>query len=91
MWFIIGIIIFLITLYVHKHTYRISYCNKTVNIPTPMWFIIVTSFVSIIPVVNIIVFIFGLVIYIVAYINEDIQFKATGVMRKLIDFLNKEV
>lgn len=91
MWFIIGLILFFITLYVHKHTYTVDYrgnINKTV---TPVWAVILAIVVSMIPIINIILFIVGLVAYIVNYAWGDIYLTPAGVIKKLFDFLNKEV
>lgn len=91
MWYIIGLILFFITLYVHKHTYTVDYrgnINKTV---TPVWAVILAFIVSMIPIVNIMLFIFGLGIYIINCLTDDICVKSTGITKKLFDFLNKEV
>lgn len=61
MWIVVGIIIFLITMYVHKHTYTdIQYDCKTSTykyyeedrMPFPIWLLILLFAVSFVPVLN---------------------------------------
>lgn len=100
MWLIIGVIIFLITVYVHKHTYKYaSYDRKTGNyevdkedkFPFPIWLLILIFAISFIPILNIILFIVGLIAYIIELSSEDVYFVPTGVIKKILDFLNKKV
>lgn len=95
---IIGIILFFITLYVHKHTYddreyyagKYTY-NKEDRMPLPLWLLIVAFILSIIPIVNIILYAVFLVIYIVGICEKEIYFVPTGIVEKIKNILTKEV
>lgn len=99
-WIIIGIIIFLITAYVHKHTYtyrKYDYdtytykYNEKDKIPFPIWLLIIIFIVSFIPCFNIGAFIVGFIMYLVGLGSDGIYFAPTGVIKRLLDFLNKKV
>lgn len=94
MWFIIGIIIFTITLYVHKHTYgeKIKGVYKD-RLPCPLWLVILAFIVACIPGFGIVLFIAGIVFYLKNSIGyySDIHFKPEGIVKKIKDLLTKEV
>lgn len=98
MWFIIGIIIFLITFYIHKHTYEYRKFNRTINdyeyydkLPFPIWYLIIMIIFSLTPIINIIFFVIGAGIYLNNIIEEDIYFKPGNIIKRFTNFLNKEV
>ena len=97
MWIIVGIIMFLIALYVHKHTYikELQYRDKEdKKCPSPLWAAISTLILLCIPVFGIIVFVIGLIsysIYLSGAMETEIYFKPTGVVKKIMDFLKKEI
>lgn len=97
MWIIVGIIMFLITLYIHKHTYIRRYYGRIRDekkCPSPLWAAIIALILLCIPVFGIIVFVVGLIsysIYLSGAMETEIYFKPTGVVKKIIDFLKKEI
>lgn len=93
-WLIIGIILFAITLYVHKHTYNINVNGEYKDrLPCPLWLVILILSIACIPCAGIIVFLIGLIVYIANYAGSypDVYFKPEGIVKKIIDLLNKEV
>ncbi len=93
MWFIIGLILFFIVLYIHKHTYyKVEYKKEySKKVSTPIWLIIIALVISFIPILNIFAFFVVLGGFIIDYKAGDACFKPNGVIKKLFDFLNKEV
>lgn len=97
MWIVSGIIMFLIALYVHKHTYikELQYRDKEdKKCPSPLWAAISALILLCIPVFGIIVFVVGLIsysIYLSGAMETEIYFKPTGVVKKIMDFLKKEI
>lgn len=93
-WFIIGIILFAITLYVHKHTYgeRVKGVYKD-RLPCPLWLVILAFILFCIPIVGIILFLIGLMFYLTNSWQSypDIYFKAEGIVKKIKDVLAIEV
>ena len=93
-WFIIGIILFAITLYVHKHTYgeKVKGVYKD-RLPCPLWLVISAFAVACVPYLGIVLFLIGLVLYLVSSLQSypDIYFKAEGTVKKIKDLLTKEV
>jgi Na+/glutamate symporter len=64
-WLIVGIILLTITAFVHKHTYEQDYVKVIGNkVSAPRYAVIAAIVVTFIPVVNLIVFIIGLIFYI---------------------------
>lgn len=92
MWYIIGLILFFITLYVHKHTYIVDSWDNTIKkkVSTPLWLVILGFIVSLIPILNIVAFVVGVVTYTLIYTRE-VKFKPTGVVENILNFLKKEV
>lgn len=71
-WAIAGIFMLAITLFVHLHTYKIFSERR---VPLYTWMAILAIIIALTPIVNIILFIVGIIGYFVS-INEDIVFKA---------------
>lgn len=100
MWFIIGLIIFFITYYIHKHTYDYrKYNHKTKEyeydiedkLPSPLWVILIFFIISMVPILNILFFIVGAIIYFINISKEDVYFKSEGIIKKIFKLLTKEV
>lgn len=93
-WLIIGIILFAMTLYVHKHTYteRIKGVYKD-KIPCPLWLVILFFIVFCIPIIGAIAFFIGMVFYLANSIGSSqvIYFKPEGIVKKIEELLTKEV
>ena len=96
MWIVSGIIMFLITLYVHKHTYIRRYYGgrRDEKCPSPLWAAIIALILLCIPIFGAILFAVGLILYLF-HLSEametEIYFKPTGVIKKIVDFLKKEI
>lgn len=92
-WFIIGIVFFAITLYVHKHSYNSKRGNEYYNrLPCPLWFVIIAFIIFCIPVCGIIVFALGAILYILTrLIYTNLYFNPTGFIKKIVNILTKEV
>ena len=93
-WFIIGIIIFTITLYVYKHTYKRKVVDEYRDrLPCPLWLVISAFIVACVPFLGIILFLAGIIVYLSSSTGSypDIYFKAEGTVKKIKDLLTKEV
>lgn len=95
-WLVIGIILFLITWYVHTHTYTIegfSYYNQKKVVEkakVPLWVLLLAIIAVFIPILNLIAFILGVIAYIISIGEEDIELRIEWV-NKITEFLNKKV
>ena len=93
-WFIVGIILAAITLYVHKHSYERKVGDMYIDrLSCPLWLAILIFAVACIPFVGVILFSFGVFIYMINLIDPSptMYFNADGIVKKIIDLLNKEV
>ena len=97
-WFIIGIILFVITLYVHKHTYREKVGDEYKNrLTCPLWLVILIFFVFCVPYFGISLFFVGGISYCMVCSEEypSLYLKSEGAIGKikdlLVNFLNKEL
>lgn len=75
-WIIIGLISFIIQIYVLKHTYAITArcgigLEKAEKIGIPLWIILIMLITGIIPFVNIVEFIIFWVIWLKHYLDPD--------------------
>lgn len=77
-WVIIGLISFIIQIYVLKHTYTITIkgdfyfdWEKAKKIGTPLWIVFIMLITSIIPIVNIVEVIVFWIIWLKYYSNPD--------------------
>lgn len=87
---IVGIIMFAITLFVHRHTYEHVYSDKPLSLPR--WLYWIVFLIALTPVLNVIVFISGATVYMVHWVNDEIYFKNNSKWWiKLSEFLNKDV
>lgn len=98
MWIVIGIIIFIISLLVHKSTYEYRTWNSSNlnykyedKLKFPLWLLLVFIILSFIPILNLMYFIVGLIIYVLGIFNSEIYFKPYGFLEKIIKLLNKEI
>lgn len=96
-WLVIGIILFLITWYVHAHTYAIdddySYYRRqkvTEKVKAPLWVLLLVIIAVFIPILNLIAFILGVIAYAITVGEGDIELRIEWV-NKVIEFLNKKV
>lgn len=96
-WLVIGIILFLITWYVHAHTYAIddyySYYRKhkvTEKFKAPLWVLLLAIIAVFIPILNLIAFTIGAILYIASILEKDIEIRIEW-LNKVIEFLNKKV
>lgn len=99
-WWLVGIIMLTITIFVHKHTYertpewRRSYFEdyKDCKYPFPRWLLLIMVIVSALPLVNAIGFGIGIVFYGIALSEKDIVFSCKSKWwGSFMEFLNKEV
>ena len=98
---ILGLILLVITYIIHKNTYskEYNYKNNSYNyekLPSPLWMWILAFLISIIPFLNIIIFIFAFIIYfILVFVEEDISLnpksKVYKTFNKIITILTKNV
>lgn len=87
-WFVTGIIMSIITLYVRKHTYEYTSGKKYTF---PLIGIIGLLILFFIPIVGVVAFIYGGKTYLVNCCNDEIRFKPTRVVKKISNFLSKEI
>ena len=98
-WILVSAIFFALTFYVHRHTYEADYQNgkwvADLNspVPFPMWLLIVMLVVCFTPYLNLIGFISGAFLWIIAYCTNDIKLggKLSKTLINLENFLNKQV
>lgn len=71
-WLMVGIILLTITIFVHKHTYERECGGKLGDkLPFPMWMMLSFVVLAAIPLVNIIAFIVGALVYGLQYDEYD--------------------
>lgn len=104
---IVGLILFLITLFVHKHTYKRQYENKFcftgeyfTKLKTPLWLVLIIFIISCIPYLNIIGLVVGGCIYLCAISTSKygngkslylFRVKEDSILDKILKFLNKDI
>lgn len=97
---ILGLILLVITYIIHKNTYSKEYDYKNSynyeKLPSPLWIWILAFLISIIPFLNIIIFIFASIVYfILMFIEGDISLKPEGkvykICNKIKTILTKDV
>lgn len=90
LWMIAGIIMFAITIFVHRHSY--SWKLDKEPLPLPRWAYWIMLLIALIPIVNVIGFILGATIYVVAWLDCGVYFKYEAKWwTKMVEFLNKDV
>lgn len=90
LWMIAGIIMFAITIFVHRHSYEYRYDEKPLALPR--WAYWTMLLIALTPIINAICFIVGVFTYIVHLLNIDVYFRCEAKWwTKMIKFLNKSV
>ena len=89
----VGIILLTITIFVHKNTYSCDLDGEIVGkVPSPRFLYIVFIIFSTIPVVNVIAFIMGVIMYTLIITDDDITFHCEYRWWKaLVRWLLKEI
>lgn len=92
---LIGIGLYILTLFIHFHTYEYGWDSENEErVKFPLWLFIIFFLLMLIPVINIIIFISGTLLYFCEMFVEDrICFKIVPknpVVLKIINFLNKK-
>lgn len=97
-WLIVGIILLTITIWVHRHTYGVTREHgeyvADLDDPTsfPMWLLLSVVVVSFIPTVNVILFILGMMGWLINYVEDDIRLGNLPKWFKFVqEFLTKQV
>lgn len=87
-WLIAGIVMLAITLFVHKHTTEWG----SDKFPLPFWGFLVGGIIACIPVINLVVFVAGAVIYILNLLDDNIEFSYEATWyKRLIDLLTYDL
>lgn len=88
-WIMVGILLLAITIFVHRNTYTFDFDSR---IPLPVWALIVLTGIAMIPVVNLLVFMAGAIVYLDSIIACDIVFcYDKGWWKSIKGFFCKEV
>ena len=92
-WVMVSILLFTITLFVHRHTYDTYYDGEIKGKTSmPLWFFLLLVLAYCIPILNLLIFAAGMILYFVAWANKDITMNYTSNWyMSLSDWLNKEV
>lgn len=69
-WEIAGIIMLAITIFVHKSTYAWVYGHIGAKLPFPRWLLLIMVFVYAIPIVNVVVFLVGFIVYVINTLGD---------------------
>ena len=88
----LGVILLLITYYIHTNTKSLDWDDNYSNIKIKRIYIILIIIVAFIPVFNLIMFTVGLVGWIIPIICGDIVFKPNSkVLNRILNYLKEEV
>lgn len=97
-WLIVGIILLTITIWVHRHTYGVTWehgeyvADLDDPAPFPMWLLLSVVVISFIPTVNVILFILGMMGWLINYVEDDIRLGNLPKWFKFVqEFLTKQV
>jgi len=97
-WLIVGIILLTITIWVHRHTYGVTlehgeYVADLDNpASVPMWLLLSVVVVSFIPVANVLLFILGVMTWLISYAEDDVRLGNLPKWFKSVqEFLTKQV
>lgn len=97
-WLIVGIILLTITIWVHRHTYGVTWehgeyvADLDNPAPFPMWLLLSVVAVSFIPIVNVILFILGMMGWLINYAEDDVRLGNLPKWFKSVqEFLTKQV
>lgn len=97
-WLIVGIILLTITIWVHRHTYGVTWehgeyvADLDNPAPFPMWLLLSVVVASLIPIVNVILFILGMMGWLINYAEDDVRLGNLPKWFKSVqEFLTKQV
>lgn len=97
-WLIVGIILLTITIWVHRHTYGVTWehgeyvADLDNPAPFPMWLLLSVVAVSFIPIVNVILFILSMMVWLINYAEDDVRLGNLPKWFKSVqEFLTKQV
>ena len=90
LWMIAGIIMFAITIFVHRHSYEWKHDEEPIALLR--WAYWSMLLIALIPIINVICFIAGAFTYVVCWLNGDVYFKCKAEWwTKMWEFLTKDV
>ena len=96
---LVGVIFIAITIFIHKHTYKYRTYNykdrkyeydRDDRLRFPIWLLLLLS-LFLVPYLNIVLFILGIICYSFTIFSEGIYFNPPEKLKKLINFLNKDL
>lgn len=97
-WLIVGIIILTITIWVHRHTYGVTYehgeyvADLDDPAPFPRWFLLSVAVASFTAVINVVLFLIGVIMWVIFYVDDSIRLGNLPKWFKFVqEFLTKEV
>lgn len=97
-WLIVSVIILTTTIWVHRHTYGVIrehgeyVADLDEPAPFPMWLLLSVVVVSFIPIVNVLLFLSGMVGWLINYTEDDVRLGNLPKWFKSVqEFLTKEV
>lgn len=90
LWMIAGIIMFAITIFVHRHSYEWKHAEKSIALPR--WLYWTGLLIALIPIVNVGCFCVGAIAYSLSWVDNEVYFKCEAKWwTKMVEFLNKGV
>lgn len=90
LWMIAGIIMFAITIFVHRHSYGWKHDEKPLTLPR--WAYWTMLLIALIPIVNVVCFCVGAITYVISWLNDEVYFRCESKWwTKMVEFLNKSV
>lgn len=90
LWMIAGIIMFAITIFVHRHSYDWRCDEKPLTLSR--WVYWTWLLLALTPIANVVCFCAGAIAYIFTWANDDVHFRCEAKWwTKMVDFLNKDV
>lgn len=97
-WLMISVVILTITIWVHRHTYGVTYkhgeyvADLDDPSPFPMWLLLSVVVASFIPIVNVVLFLIGMMGWFINYIENDVRLGNLPKWFKPVqEFLTKQV
>ena len=95
-WAIVGFILFGVSLFFYTHTWTTKWSFREgytldEKLPLPLWAVAVCIFVSLFPVVNLSMFLIGLVVFIIYVNTNDCIFEGPKWMSAIGKFFNKNL
>lgn len=97
-WLIVGIILLTITIWVHRHTYGVTWehgeyvADLDNPASVPMWLLLSVVVVSFIPIANVLLFILGMMGWLISYAENDVRLGNLPKWFKSVqEFLTKQV